>query len=103
MMVQEATRRNRRWIDNAMVEIVQTEAGDLPWPDATFDGAVAVNSIQLWEPWEPAVAEVARVVKPGGRLSHLLTHETVPPNELSTQIPPDRNAPRSPKSTHSSQ
>ena len=35
---------------------------------------MAVNSIQLWDPLEQSIAEVARVLQPGGRLVSV-THE----------------------------
>jgi ubiquinone/menaquinone biosynthesis C-methylase UbiE len=40
----------------------------LPWPDAAFDGILAVNTAQFWP--EPAadVAEAVRVLAPGGRI-----------------------------------
>lgn len=74
VMIDRARRRNKRWIEEGLVELVQTAADDLPWPDGSFGGVLAVNSIQLWEPIEQSVAEVARVLRSGGRLV-TLTHD----------------------------
>jgi SAM-dependent methyltransferase len=67
-MVKIASERCRELIDAGRVELVRAAADDLPWDDATFDGVVTVNTIQLWEPFEASVAEVARVMRPGARL-----------------------------------
>jgi ubiquinone/menaquinone biosynthesis C-methylase UbiE len=72
-MVEQATRRNRTAVREGRVELAQARAESLPWPDDAFDGAVAVNSMQLWDPLEDAVREIARVVRPGGVLV-ALTH-----------------------------
>lgn len=47
---------------------VQGGAEDLPFEAARFDKAVSVNSLYFWPDPEAAFAELARVVKPGGRL-----------------------------------
>ncbi len=38
---------------------------ELPWPDASFDAVTSFNGI--WGGCEDAVAEIARVLRPGGR------------------------------------
>jgi SAM-dependent methyltransferase len=50
----------------ARADVAQADGRRLPFPDATFDAAVC-NLVLLWTP-EPAavVAEMARVVRPGG-------------------------------------
>jgi ubiquinone/menaquinone biosynthesis C-methylase UbiE len=47
---------------------VQGAAADLPFEAARFDRAVSVNSLYFWPDPKGAFAELARVVKPGGRL-----------------------------------
>ena len=74
VMVAVARRRNRCWINRGRVEIVRTGADELPWPDRSFDGALAVNSIQMWDPIEASVVEVGRVLRPGAHLV-ALTHD----------------------------
>lgn len=50
-------------------EFVHGDMGDLPFADAAFDAAVSVFGIIFARPAEPAVAELARVVRPGGRVA----------------------------------
>jgi ubiquinone/menaquinone biosynthesis C-methylase UbiE len=72
-MVDQALRRNRRAVDTGQVTVACATAESIPWPDAVFTGVLAVNSIQLWDPMEAGVREVARVLAPGGTLVSL-TH-----------------------------
>ena len=72
-MVSAARQRNRAAIDTGRVRLVQAGVASIPWPDAAFCGVVTVNSMQLWEPMEVALREIARVLAPGGRLV-TLTH-----------------------------
>jgi ubiquinone/menaquinone biosynthesis C-methylase UbiE len=67
-MVDQARRRNRRAVDTGHVSLARAAAETIPWPDAAFSGVLAVNSMQLWEPLEAGVREVARVLAPGGAL-----------------------------------
>ena len=46
--------------------VVEADAGALPFPDATFDVAVSSDVIEHLEPVETHLAEVARVLRPGG-------------------------------------
>jgi ubiquinone/menaquinone biosynthesis C-methylase UbiE len=57
----------------AEVEVVDASAGDLPYPDASFD--VVVSTLVLCSvPDQPAVlTEVERVLRPGGRFA-LIEH-----------------------------
>jgi ubiquinone/menaquinone biosynthesis C-methylase UbiE len=72
-MLADARRRNRASIESGSVELVQTTADTLIWGDSSFDGAVAVNSMQMWDPLDVSLGEVTRVLRPGGRLV-TLTH-----------------------------
>jgi ubiquinone/menaquinone biosynthesis C-methylase UbiE len=44
------------------------DVGDLPFPDQSFDLIVSSLSLHHWEDPDAAVAELARVLRPGGRL-----------------------------------
>ncbi|MFJ1705034.1 class I SAM-dependent methyltransferase [Kitasatospora sp. NPDC088346] len=65
-MVAAARRRVRR--HGARVRPQEGTAAELPWEDAVFDAVFATNSVQLWQPLAASLAEVRRVLRPGGRL-----------------------------------
>ena len=71
-MVALARRRNRDAVESGRLVLAGAAAEAMPWPDDSFDGVLAVNSIQLWALRE-GVREVARVLRPGGRFV-ALTH-----------------------------
>ena len=48
--------------------------GPLPFPDGTFDDVIASLVLHYLEDWGPALAEVRRVLKPGGRLIVSVDH-----------------------------
>ncbi|WP_240796153.1 class I SAM-dependent methyltransferase [Streptomyces sp. RFCAC02] len=48
--------------------------GPLPYPDDTFDDVVASLVLHYLEDWGPALAELRRVLKPGGRLIASIDH-----------------------------
>jgi ubiquinone/menaquinone biosynthesis C-methylase UbiE len=67
-MVEQARRRNRGAVDSGHAALVEAAADAIPFPDGTFRGVLAVNSMQLWRPLEGSLREVARVLAPGGAL-----------------------------------
>lgn len=52
--------------DNA--ELLEAAAGELPFPDASFDAAVSVQVLEYVEDVDQALAELHRVLRPGGRV-----------------------------------
>lgn len=72
-MVRRARRRNRVAIGSGQVLLERSTAASIPWPDGTFTGVLAVNSMQLWDPLGASVHEVVRVLAPAGRFV-ALTH-----------------------------
>jgi ubiquinone/menaquinone biosynthesis C-methylase UbiE len=85
-MLADARRRNQRWIAAGRVELVRGTAAALDAPDGAFDGAIAVNSIQLWEPLDRSLCEVGRVLRRGAPLL-ALTHDWA--IERSSGLPVD--------------
>ena len=85
-MVAALSRRARALVDEGRLELRTGDSGALPWPEATFDGAFAVHTIYFWT--EPAahLAEIHRVLRPGGRLV-LAFRDRTPDVEASA--PPD--------------
>jgi ubiquinone/menaquinone biosynthesis C-methylase UbiE len=73
-MLKAASRRNRAAIAVGRVRLERAAADATGAADASFDGAVAVNTLQLCEPFEATAAELARVMRPGARLV-ALTHD----------------------------
>jgi ubiquinone/menaquinone biosynthesis C-methylase UbiE len=73
----------------AMVELARERLGEnadlrvadlgapLPYPDDRFDLVVASLSLHYVEDWASALAELRRVLKPGGRLIVSIIHPTV--------------------------
>jgi ubiquinone/menaquinone biosynthesis C-methylase UbiE len=72
-MLRAARRRNRELIRQGRVELRLSGAHEMPFDDGSFDGAIAVNSLQLWVPLEKSCEELARVLRPGATFV-ALTH-----------------------------
>lgn len=54
----------------ASLRLVTSDITNLPFPDASFDVAVAVHIFHLVDGWQQAVREALRVLRPGGALLH---------------------------------
>ena len=52
------------------VYVAEGDATRLPYPAGVFDAAVAVHVFHVIADWQKALAEVARVLRPGGLLVH---------------------------------
>jgi ubiquinone/menaquinone biosynthesis C-methylase UbiE len=52
------------------LQLVRADMTALPFPDASFDVAVAVHVFHLVSGWKQAVEEVLRVLRPGGLFLH---------------------------------
>ena len=67
-MLRQASARNRRAITAGRVRLERGEAAALPFADASFDKALAANCVQFWRDVPAALAELRRVLAPGGAL-----------------------------------
>lgn len=68
LMLHKGEMRTWRLRNDGRVEIKWGEAANLPWPDAVFDKAAALDCFHLWADPARSLAEVRRVLKPGGLL-----------------------------------
>lgn len=67
VMLAQAERRNRGALADGRLELRRGTAAALPWPEGAFDAVLSVNNVLLWSPWDASLAEVHRVLRPGGR------------------------------------
>jgi len=66
VMVRQASRRNAGAIRSGRVDLRRGAMPDLPFLDAAFDKAYSINSYQFWPSKTRALAELRRVMRPGG-------------------------------------
>lgn len=76
VMQRLASKRCRAGIEQGRVELLLGRADAVPVPDRSFDGALAVNTLQLCDPLADTAAELARILRPGARLVSI-THDWV--------------------------
>lgn len=69
VMLAAARARNSDAIAAGRLSLQLGSVLQLPFADAGFDKAFAINSIYFWEPPQQGLAELHRVLKPGGRLA----------------------------------
>ncbi len=67
-MLQEATRRNQKYIHAGLIELKQAECRQLEFSAQSFDKVCSSNTVYFWK--EPLVyfQEMHRVLKPGGKV-----------------------------------
>jgi ubiquinone/menaquinone biosynthesis C-methylase UbiE len=66
VMVKQASRRNAGGIREGRVKLQLGSANQLPYPEAHFDKAFAINSAQFWKDAVNTMGELGRVLRPGG-------------------------------------
>lgn len=80
-----ARRSLRERIAAGTAEVVQGDAGALPWPDDTFTAASCVSSFEAFPDPAKVLLEVFRVLRPGGRVV-LNIGERVPPGTQTHRV-----------------
>lgn len=72
LMVEVAVDRNREFVRAGRVDVTEASVEALPFPNAAFDKVLCVHVIYFWPDLDRALREIARVMKPGGRLALLV-------------------------------
>jgi ubiquinone/menaquinone biosynthesis C-methylase UbiE len=85
LMAEIAVRRNRKLVRARRVDVAVASADALPFPDAVFDKAMCVHVVYFWADLDAALREIARVLKPGGRLALVFSTDA---NEAAVQAFP---------------
>lgn len=67
-MVRLAMRRNRGLAGEGRLAMLQARVSAIPLPNETADGAVSTDSLYFWPDLEQDFGELARILRPGGRL-----------------------------------
>jgi ubiquinone/menaquinone biosynthesis C-methylase UbiE len=55
-------------ISQSPISFLQADISQLPFTTASFDAALAVHVLHLLPDWRAGLAEIVRVIRPGGRL-----------------------------------
>ncbi|WFU23608.1 methyltransferase domain-containing protein [Bradyrhizobium sp. CB1717] len=87
LMVEIATQRSRSLIEAARVKVVLSGVELLPFHDDAFDKAQCVHVLYFWKDLGRSLREIARVLKPGGRLG-LLFRTNADPKAIAS-FPPE--------------
>jgi ubiquinone/menaquinone biosynthesis C-methylase UbiE len=69
VMVEQAQVRNRRTIEAGRVYLYEAAFDRLPFEDASVDKILAVNVIYFWQDSAAVLAEIRRVLRPGGKIA----------------------------------
>lgn len=69
MMLRRARWRNRQAVRRGRADLRRGTVEALPWRDGSFTHAYSVNTYFEWPDAAAGLAELARVLRPGGRLA----------------------------------
>jgi SAM-dependent methyltransferase len=72
-MVRSSSRRNAAIAAAGRVDVQQGDVAALPFADQSFDKVVSIHTLYFWADPVRAVAEIGRVLKPGGQLTLTLS------------------------------
>jgi ubiquinone/menaquinone biosynthesis C-methylase UbiE len=67
VMCGRAAKNNKALITEGRVKVKCTRSDDLPFETGYFDSALSVHTLYFWDPAEPHLEEIARVLRPGGK------------------------------------
>ncbi|SFP29757.1 Methyltransferase domain-containing protein [Amycolatopsis arida] len=69
VMIRQARRRNRAAIRAGRVRLMHLPVEKLSISDGPFDAALAVNTVGMWPDPTARLRELARLLRPGGRIA----------------------------------
>ncbi|HEU5110433.1 MAG TPA: class I SAM-dependent methyltransferase [Micromonosporaceae bacterium] len=69
VMIRQAGRRNRAAVRAGRVRLIHTPVERLSIGDGPFDAALAVNTVGMWPEPTARLRELARMLRPGGRIA----------------------------------
>jgi ubiquinone/menaquinone biosynthesis C-methylase UbiE len=75
-MVAQARARNAIAIQEGLVDLWHCSVEQLPFPEDSFNKAMAVNSMQVWSDALSGLRQIRRVMKPGARIALGFTHHS---------------------------
>ena len=68
-MIRQASRRNRAAIRSGRVRLIHMPVESLSTSAGPFDAALAVNAVGMWPDPTARLRELARLLRPGGRIA----------------------------------
>jgi ubiquinone/menaquinone biosynthesis C-methylase UbiE len=69
VMIRQARRRNRAAIQAGRVRLLHMPVESLSISDGPFNAALAVNTVGMWPDPTARLRELARLLRPGGRIA----------------------------------
>ncbi|HDR7518216.1 class I SAM-dependent methyltransferase [Bacillus mobilis] len=64
--VNSSLERNKKWVEQKRVEILEADVASLPFKDNTFDKITAIQTHIYWDNLQGGFSEIHRVLKSGG-------------------------------------
>jgi ubiquinone/menaquinone biosynthesis C-methylase UbiE len=85
VMVHQAKKRNAAAIQAKQVDLRCASTSSIPYPDITFDKIFSINVVQFWTDPLEVLAELQRVLKPGGLITLAIQPRIPNATELTSQ------------------
>lgn len=68
LMVEEASKKNKRFIDEKRASFIHADANNLPFKNDSFNKIFTINTFYFWDDHANVLAELKRVLKKDGTL-----------------------------------
>jgi ubiquinone/menaquinone biosynthesis C-methylase UbiE len=90
LMINEATLLNQSYVETGQVKFFNTSADHLPFQNHSIDKVFTINTIYFWSNPSVELAEIHRVLKPGGQFFLTVrsksTMENIPVTQFGFKI-----------------